>query len=184
MHAPRQHPSWFSGDQRHLTEPERLRSVPPYRYYRAVPVDTIEVKVVVVALIRRGFRYLMVRDDARGGTWFPPAGALQRGEDLLTGTRRIVQRASGYTPELHGIVRISHMPLLPGRDVGHWRFIVEGIVETEALTEKTAEQSASYLLPAELRSLSLRSPAVVDLIEAHARGMATAPLDLYRIGLD
>jgi len=142
------------------------------------------VRVVVIVLVRRGFRYLMVRDDARGGTWYPPAGAVERGEDLLSAARRIVQRASGCTPELDGIVRVSHMPMLPGQATGQMRFVLDGRLSTDALTEKTALAPASYMLPAELDALDLRDDAVATLISQHARGMPSAPLELYRVGLE
>lgn len=126
----------------------------------------------------------MVRDDNRGGTWYPPAGALERGEDLIGGANRIVQTACGCTPDFGGIVSITHMPLLPGRNVSHLRFVLEGQLSVEALSEMTALAPASYLLPAEIRGLTLRDDAIADVIESHARGRASAPMDLYRVGLD
>ncbi|MEM6292634.1 MAG: hypothetical protein AAGA54_15285 [Myxococcota bacterium] len=76
------------------------------------------------------------------------------------------------------------MPLLPGRNVSHMRFVLEGQVSVEALSEMTALAPASYLLPAEIRGLALRNDSIADVIDAHARGRASAPLDLYRVGLD
>ena len=126
---------------------------------------------------------MMVRDDQRGGTWYPPAGTLQHGEDVRTAASRVVQRASGCTPVLDGIVRISHMPLLPGNEVGRLRFVLAAHLSTDALSEITATTPAAYLLPAEVRDLELRDSDVASLIGEHARGMPTAPLDLYRLGL-
>ncbi len=141
------------------------------------------VRLVVVALVRQGFRYLMVRDDSRGGAWYPPVGSVERGEDLTQAATRVVQRACGCTPTLEGIVSISHMPLLPGSEVGRLRFVVEGRLSTDALTEKTALSPATYLLPAEIHKLELRERSIADLIDEHARGKPTAPFDLYRVGL-
>ena len=141
------------------------------------------VRVVVIVLVRRGYRYLMVRDDNRGGTWFPPAGSVERGEDVLTAADRIVQRASGSSPVLEGIVRVSHMPMLPGSGVGRLRFVLEGRLSTDTLSEKTAMVPASYLLPVEIEQLELRDRSIAKLIAEHARGVPTAPLDLYRVGL-
>ena len=125
----------------------------------------------------------MVRDDSRGGTWYPPAGALERGEDLPSAAARIVRRACGCTPELRGIVRVSHMPLLPGQAVGHLRFVLEADLSADALSESTARTPADYLLPSEVRGVELRERSIAELIEAHARGMPTASLDLYQLGL-
>ena len=166
-----------------MARTERLRIPGAYRYHRGVPSEGHSVRVVVIVLVRRGYRYLMVRDDKRGGTWYPPAGAVERGEDVLAAAHRIVQRASGCTPILEGIVRVSHMPLLPGSRVGRMRFVLEARLSTDALSEKTAKVPASYMLPAEVGSLELRDEAIAPLITEHARGMPTAPLDLYRIGL-
>ena len=162
---------------------ERLRFPGAYRYHRAVPAEGHSVRVIVIVLVRRGYRYLMVRDDNRGGTWYPPAGAVEHGEDVLTAAERIVQRAAGCTPVLEGIVRVSHMPLLPGSSAGRLRFVLEARLSTEALSEKTAKVPASYLLPTEIGALELRDDAIAPLITEHARGMPTAPLNLYRIGL-
>ncbi len=140
------------------------------------------MSIVVVALVRRGFRYLMVRDDTRGGVWYPPAGALEPGEDLITAGKRIVRAASGYTPEFTGLVGISHMPMLPG-GVGRWRYVVEGRVGVDALFDETAVVHSTYLLPAEIRGLPLRNDDIAELIEDHARGKQAAPIELYSIGL-
>lgn len=162
---------------------ERPRFSSAYRYHRAVPAEGHGVRVIVIVLVRRGYRYLMVRDDNRGGTWYPPAGAVEHGEDVLTAAKRIVRRAAGCTPVLEGIVRVSHMPLLPGSSAGRMRFVLEARLSTEALAEKTATVPASYLLPSEISTLELRDDTIASLITDHARGMVTAPLDLYRIGL-
>ncbi|MCR9164374.1 MAG: NUDIX hydrolase [Nannocystaceae bacterium] len=148
-----------------------------------MPPEGHSVRVVVIVLVRRGYRYLMVRDDNRGGTWFPPAGAVEHGEDVLTAAERIVQRASGCTPVLEGVVRVSHMPLLPGSRTGRLRFVLEARLSTDALSEKTATMPASYLLPNEVGALDLRDASIATLITEHARGMPTAPLELYRVGL-
>ena len=162
---------------------ERSRSRSAYGYHRAVTEDGQTVRVVVIVLVRRGYRYLMVRDDNRGGTWFPPAGAVERGEDMLGAATRVVQQASGSAPVLEGIVRVSHMPMLPGSSVGRLRFVVDGRLSTDVLSEKTATVPASYLLPVEIEKLELRDRSIAALISEHARGMPTAPLDLYRVGL-
>lgn len=162
---------------------ERFRAGDAYRYHRGVSPDGHSVRMVVIVLVRRGHRYLMVRDDMRGGTWYPPAGTLEHGEDLRAAANRVVQRASGCTPVLEGIVRISHMPLLPGSDLGRLRFVLEAHLSTEALFETTAKTPASYLLPSEVRSLELRDDSVASLIAEHARGMPTTSLELYRLGL-
>ncbi len=148
-----------------------------------MPSEGQSVRLVLIVLVRRGFRYLMVRDDKRGGTWFPPAGAVERGEDLPAAASRIVQRASGCTPELERIVRISHMPMLPGNGSGRLRVVLDGRISSDAFTEKTAMAPASYFLPVEVESLELRDDAIASLIAEHARGMPTASLDLYRVGL-
>ena len=70
-----------------------------------------------------------------------------------------------------------------GSSAGRLRFVLEARLSTEALTEKTATVPASYLLPTEIGALELRDDAIAPLITEHARGMPTAPLDLYRIGL-
>ncbi len=141
------------------------------------------VRLVVVALVRQGYRYLMVRDDNRGGAWYPPAGAVERGEDLAEAATRVVMRACGCTPVLQGIVQITHMPLMPGDDTGRLRFVIDGQLSADALTEKTALSPATYLLPAEIHKLDLREDSIATLIDAHARGKTTAPFDLYRVGL-
>ncbi len=166
-----------------MARTERLRDPGAYRYHRRVLPAGHSVLMVVIVLVRRGHRYLMVRDDKRGGTWYPPAGALEHGEDLTAAAKRVVQRACGCTPVLEGIVRISHMPLLPGSETGRLRFVLEAQLSTEALSETTAETPASYLLPSEIRGLALRDPSVASLIDEHARGMPTTSLHLYRLGL-
>lgn len=145
--------------------------------------DDPSVRIAVLVLVRRGYRYLMVRDDNRGGTWYPPTGALERAEGIEDAAVRVVQRACGCTPTLEGIVRVSHMPLLPGQAVGRLRFVLEGHLSADALSETTAQTHASYLLPSEIRGLELRESSVASLVEQHARGMRVAPLELYRLGL-
>lgn len=145
--------------------------------------SAISQSVVVVVLVRRGFRYLLVRDDARGGLWYPPAGAMQAGEDLISTAQRITREASGMTPEITGVISINHMPRLPEGRAARWRYVLEGKLGMDSIAESTAGAATHYYLPGEVAQLELRGKEVVKLVRGHAQGRAVAPIEIYQVGL-
>ena len=142
--------------------------------------EPLSLHVVVVVLVRRGFRYLLVRDDMRGAQWYPPAGQMHRREDLVSAARRVARERAGVDVQITGLVSLNHMPMLPGRDFARWRFVVEARLQPGAETDPGYPKG--YYLPAEIDGLPLRGDDAAEIIAGHAQGRPVAPIEIYAIG--
>jgi ADP-ribose pyrophosphatase YjhB (NUDIX family) len=142
--------------------------------------EPLSLHVIIVILVRRGFRYLLVRDDKRGSTWYPPAGQMQRGEDLLTAATRIARDRAGVEVQLTGIVSLMHMPLMPGQPAARMRFILEARLRNGVETDPGYPKA--YYLPSEIDALELRGDDAAELIAAHSQGRPVAPIEIYAVG--
>ncbi len=131
-------------------------------------------------LVRRGFRYLLVRDDKRGSTWYPPAGQMNRGEDLLSAATRIARDRAGVEVQVTGIVALKHMPLLPGHPAARLRFVVEAKIKSGIETDPGHPKG--YYLPSEVEALPLRGEDAAELIATHSQGRPVAPIEIYEVG--
>jgi ADP-ribose pyrophosphatase YjhB (NUDIX family) len=136
--------------------------------------------VIVVVLVRRGFRYLLVRDDRRGSTWYPPAGQMNRGEDLLTAASRIARDRAGVEVQVTGIASLTHMPILPGNPAARMRFVVEAKLRNGVETDPGYPKG--YYLPSEVDTLDLRGDDAAEIIASHSQGRPVAPIEIYSVG--
>lgn len=145
--------------------------------------------VFVVVLVPRGFRYLLVQEGkgSSRGQWYPPAGGVEPGEDLVTAAIRETKEEAGVDVEVTGIVAIDHMPRLPGWDFARWRFVVEARLTPTSPPPRTEPGpdtlGAGFFSLQELQDLPLRGKDALALVRHHMGGAAVAPIDLYRIGL-
>lgn len=142
--------------------------------------EPISLHVSVVVLVRRGFRYLLVRDDKRGALWYPPAGQMQRGEDLLGAASRIARDRAGVDVQLTGLVSLKHMPILPGHAAARLQFVVEAKLRSGVETDPGYPKG--YYLPSEIDGLPLRAEDAAEIIAAHAQGRPVAPIEIYSVG--
>lgn len=142
--------------------------------------EPLSLHVIVVVLVRRGFRYLLVRDDKRGSTWYPPAGQMNRGEDLLSAATRIARDRAGVEVQVTGIVALKHMPLLPGHPAARLRFVVEAKIKSGIETDPGHPKG--YYLPSEVEALPLRGEDAAELIATHSQGRPVAPIEIYEVG--
>ena len=142
--------------------------------------EPLSLHVIIVVLVRRGFRYLLVRDDKRGATWYPPAGQMNRGEDLLTAAARIARDRAGVEVQVTGIVSLTHMPILPGHPAARLRFVVEAKLRNGNETDPGYPKG--YYLPSEIEGLPLRGDDAAEIIAAHSQGRPVAPIEIYSVG--
>ena len=151
----------------------------------------LSLYVFVVVLVRRGFRYLVVRGDRDGdeaSRWYLPAGVVLPKESLVEAACRKVRESAGIEVDVTGLLSIEHMPFLPGWDFARWRFVLEGRLKAEGPTVPNVSESegrrADFLMPNEVEELELRSQDALTLIRRHARGGPVAPIDLiYQLGV-
>lgn len=150
----------------------------------------LSLYVFVVVLVRRGFRYLVVRGDRDGEDaerWYLPAGAVLPKESLIDAARRKVRESAGIEVDVTGLLSIEHMPFLPGWDFARWRFVLEGRLKTEGPAVpnvcEVEGKRADFLMPNEVEELTLRSDDALTLIRRHAKGGPVAPIDtIYQLG--
>ena len=137
--------------------------------------DTIDV--TVAAVIEREGRFLIVEERVAGERVFnQPAGHLEPGESLLQAVMREVHEETGFefTPQsLIGVFLWQH----PERT--YLRVTFAGAAEPPAATPQLdlGIIATHWLRRQDLLKLNLRSPLVLQCIDAYASG-ASYPLEL------
>jgi 8-oxo-dGTP pyrophosphatase MutT (NUDIX family) len=140
---------------------------------------TATTLVVLVVVPHQG-RYLVVEE--RDGTFYLPAGRVEKGEDLLSAAVRETAEEAGITIGLRGLLGVDHewFPLSPPR--AKIRFAFVGFV-TGASAQKTHadrhSRGARWVKKEELSSLPLRNPEVIAWIERYERGEGVMSCEAY-----
>jgi len=150
--------------------------------------------LVVLAVVHHEGRYLIVEE--RDGTFYLPAGKVERGEDLLSAAARETLEEAGVAIELLGLLGFDHDE---GGGHARLRFAFAGAVERGRKTgPETAapgaaapgaktradehSRGARWVTKGELGRLPLRHPEVLAWIErdeARRRGAAMLPCSAY-----
>lgn len=131
-----------------------------------------------LVIVRKGDRFLAVRERKHGQGWYLPAGRVEPGESLEEGARREVLEETGVPVKLEGVLRIEHTPL---PELSRMRvFFVASPVDDRPPKTTPDEHSleARWVTLAELAALPLRGREVLDIFEAALAGAPVYPMSL------
>jgi 8-oxo-dGTP pyrophosphatase MutT (NUDIX family) len=129
--------------------------------------------VVLVVVPDGSGRYLIVEE--RDGTFYLPAGRVEKNEDLIAAAIRETLEEAGVLVGLHGLLGFDHDP-------NRMRFCFVGYPAASLTPKSTADhhsRGARWLTRAELARLPLRHPEVLTWIERSERGTALLPCAAY-----
>jgi phosphatase NudJ len=131
-----------------------------------------------LVVVRRGDRFLLVRERKYGSPWAIPGGRVERGEQLAEAAVREVHEEAGVPVVLTGIYRVEHAPT-PGGARVRVIFAGEPIGDTPPKTTADAESlGAAYLTLDEIRARPVRGAELIALLESVAAGRPVYPMDL------
>jgi 8-oxo-dGTP pyrophosphatase MutT (NUDIX family) len=137
------------------------------------PIPTWCFALVVV---RKGRRFLVVRERSHGQRWYLPAGRVEPGERLVDGAVRETREESGVPVVLEGIVRIQHTPGIGGSRL---RVIFVARPADDTAPGPTADSlDARWVTLEELSALPLRGGEVAAILAHVAAGGPIYPLSL------
>lgn len=71
---------------------------------------SIETWMFVLAVVRRGNRFLLVQERQHGQPWYLPAGRVEHGETFEEAIVRETLEEAGIPINIDGILRIEHTP--------------------------------------------------------------------------
>ena len=124
--------------------------------------------VVVHALVERDGALLLVRRAphlSEGGKWGLPGGFLDRDETLVQGVLRELREETGWTGEVHGLLRVNSRPNRPREDRQNvaFDFVVTALARVGS---PDAESTAVEWIPIE------RLPPLDSLAFDHGESVA------------
>ena len=133
--------------------------------------------LVVLVLVPRDDRYLVVEE--LDGTFYLPAGKVERGENLIAAAVRETAEEAGVLVGLRGLLGIDH-DWGPGR--ARLRFCFVGFPALDVEPKHHVDRhsrGAAWRTKAELRTLSLRHPEVLTWIDRLESGCPLLPCAAY-----
>lgn len=133
----------------------------------------------VLAVIRRGARFLLVQEKKYGQTWTVPGGRVEPGESWQAAALREIREEAGVDAILDGVIRIEHdvSPHGPDHRV-RLRVLFHGTAADapnggDPITKTIPDDEslgAAWLTLAEIRARPPRGGELVALLEAIERG--------------
>lgn len=131
-----------------------------------------------LVVVRRGDRFLVVRERKHGQLWYLPAGRVEPGERIVEGALRETLEETGVAVELTGILRVEHTPSADSTRVRV--FFVARPLDDRAPKSRPDEHSleARWVTLEELRALPLRGEEVREVFTAVRAGAPVYPLAL------
>jgi len=134
--------------------------------------------LVVLGVVHHEGRYLIVEE--RDGTFYLPAGRVERGENLVAALIRETAEEAGTAIGLAGILGIDHSW---SPDATRLRFCFVGypaILTPPKSRPDEHSRGARWLQKRELAHLPLRDPEVLDWIGRFESGAPLLPCDAYK----
>lgn len=133
-----------------------------------------------VAVVRRGDRFLLVREAKHGQLWYLPAGRVEPGETLADAAVRETLEEGGIRVRLDGVIRVEHTPQ-PGSARVRVVFLASPVDDAPPKSVPDEESlGAAWVGLDELAGYPLRGSEVRGLLEYVAAGGPAYPVSLIR----
>ena len=129
--------------------------------------------IIVLVVVPHEGRYLVVEE--LDGTWYLPAGKVERGENLIAAAVRETAEEAGVAIGLRGILGIEHDPT-------RFRFAFVGYLAILTAPKRIADhhtRGAAWKTRAEIARLPLRHPEVLGWIDRYEKATALLPCSAY-----
>jgi phosphatase NudJ len=146
------------------------------------PRPGIPTATIVLAVVRRGDRFLVVQEVIPGNPWYLPAGRAELGESLVAAVQREVWEEAGLQVTVDGILRIEHTPSAEGARL---RVFVTARVDDDRPPKSTPDGhtlQAKWATLDEIAALHLRGGEVLDACRHVLHGGVVHPLSLWLRG--
>ena len=134
-----------------------------------------------VVVVKRGHRFLVVRERKHGQLWYLPAGRVELGEDFFGAALRETLEEGGLPITLEGLLRIEYSPQPTG--AARMRVIFLARPSDDTPPKSTADEEsleARWVSMDELASLPLRSQDLPRLFGDVLNGAPVFPLSLLQ----
>jgi phosphatase NudJ len=131
-----------------------------------------------LVVVRKGERFLVIREAKHGQKWYLPAGRAEPGETLVEAAHRETFEEAGISIVLEGILKLQHTPISNSARV-RAIFLAHPADETpprRTPNEHTLE--ARWVTLDELTSLPLRGSEVGSLFDWVSDGAPVFPLEV------
>lgn len=136
------------------------------------PIPTWCYAVVVV---RRGDRFLIVRESTHGQQWYLPAGRVEPGETFAEAARRETLEEGGIPVRLVGVLRVEHSPGPRGTRL-RVVFLAEPTDDTPPKSVPDEESlAAEWVSIEQLEGYPLRGEEVIEMLAYVAAGGPVYP---------
>ena len=137
----------------------------------------ISTRFFVLVVVRRGDRFLLVREAKHDQRWYVPAGRSEPGEHLDEAARRETDEEAGLPIILDGVVRIEHTPMPDGTARLRVIFTAHPADDRDPKTEPDDESlGADWFTLDEMSRIPLRGPEVLAFCRYVADGEGVMPL--------
>jgi ADP-ribose pyrophosphatase YjhB (NUDIX family) len=131
-----------------------------------------------LVIVRKGHRFLVVRERKHGQLWYLPAGRVEAGETMAEGAVREALEESGVPVVLEGVVRVEHSPAPDGTRV-RVIYVARPADDTPPIVEPNEHAlEARWVTLDELAALEVRGDEVELLFRYVAGGGQVFPLSL------
>lgn len=143
----------------------------------------VQAFLFVLIVVRRGDRFLLVQEATTDrGTWFLPAGGVLPGEGLVEAAIRETREEAGVDVKPVALLWMedeTHLYQPGDLWAGRWRFILRAEMVDESQQPGPTDDSldAGWFTLEEIAALPLRSPEVIWVCNAVAKGHPELPLD-------
>jgi ADP-ribose pyrophosphatase YjhB (NUDIX family) len=140
------------------------------------PIPTWAFSVVVV---KKGRRFLLVRETKHEQLWYLPAGRVEPGETFVEAAIRETREEGGIAIAIEGVIRIEHSPQIDG--TARMRVIFLARPDDDAPPKSVPDEEsleARWVSLDELDALPLRGSDVERLLRSVLEGRAIHPLSV------
>ena len=132
-----------------------------------------------LAVVRLGYRYLLVHERKHGQGWYLPAGRVEAGESIVDAAVRETMEEAGIPIVCEGILRVEHTALHNGESRVRVFVLARPADDTPPKSVPDQETlGAAWVSPEELGSYQLRSPEVRAVLNYVSDGAQVAPLSM------
>jgi phosphatase NudJ len=142
--------------------------------------DPIPSWFFVVAAVKLGTSFLLIKERKHDQRWYFPAGRVEPGEDFVAAAERETFEESGVRIRVTGLVRVEYTPTHRGNRI---RFLFTAEPAGDPTPKSKADHEslgAGWYTLDQIRELPLRGDDVIDLFEYLENGGAVASLSILR----
>lgn len=134
---------------------------------------------IVLAVVRQGDKFLLVRERKHEQKWYLPAGRVNPRENFETAVFRETLEETGIPVILDGILKVQHSPTIDGAARVRVIFAASPIDDRPPKSIPDDESlEAAWMSLEEMQQLPMRSEEVLEIFQYVVNGAPVYPLNL------